>query len=288
MFFRVLSLLSPPAASHNALRASPLPCRLLLEEGPAACLARLPPALDSLAGFLREGIGGPPPFGGHLEPLKARILAVAAASPLLQWALQWPGPAAAAAQLLPLEQASPVEHAASPAGSTVDGGLDALQPLLLPGKLGGGGGVEGDGPGAAVAAGSSRVAALLQLLLELQVDAQLSSEERRRVALVAATPQSLAMLRQQLEEAQQLNSCHVSLLRDVPAAEAGTAPTSPVDRPAREGGDDDAAAEEVTALAEGGAARSEAATTAEPLGAGLAVHLLEVRWGWSGLLGRGG
>ena len=69
------------------------PSRLLLEVGAAACLARLAPALDSLTAFLQEGLAGPQALlggGVPLSPLKARILQMATASPLVRWALQQP------------------------------------------------------------------------------------------------------------------------------------------------------------------------------------------------------
>lgn len=226
-------------------------------------MAQLPPALETLAAFLEEGIGGPPPFGGVVEPLKARILQVAASSPLLHWAVQPPPPPLpepAEAPQQPLQEQPPGEPetpraageqqqqegkhlppqlegkqaAQQPAEQQqkeqAAGQAPAPSPLPSPqpspqrrwpagllGKPGSAGGVVSDGPHAAATAGSSRAAALVQLLLELQVDAQLSGEpDRRRVALVAGTAESAAMLRRLLADSRQLDSAEVCLLRDAP------------------------------------------------------------------------
>lgn len=334
-------------------------------------------ALESLAAFLEEGLSGVAAFGGALGPLQARILQVAAASPLLQWAMQPPAPPPAPAeqqqqpqpvppddeggpeasltppeaqqqqrQGLAGEEGESVElslnppEAQQPDGMAVDFGesvelsltppeglaqpqapepeadplarsLRQLPPLRSPSKSPSkprlGEGPVDDGPHAAAAAACSRSAALHQLLLELQVEAQLSgSPERRRVAVVAGTAASAAALRQLLADAPQLAGMEVCLLRDAPetppepepmaanggadsGSDGGSQPGSP--SRALSGAYEAAAAAACEALEaaelepEGSAATidSAAANAAGPpaaaqvaLGAGLEVHVVEV------------
>jgi hypothetical protein len=242
----------PPAACY-------LPCRLLLELGLAACLARLPPALESLAAFLREGVAGPPPFGGSVPPLKARILQVAAASPLLHWVLQqqWePTPQPEQQQQEPPAEASPIQPPASEASTS--------PPIY--------------GPQAAASGGCARAAALLQLLLDLQADCQLSGQQQRQhVAVVAASPDAVGMLQQLLAGASELAGAEVSLLADAPASSGGGSsgganseqPPSDVAAPAAVSKAASAgAAEEEEAAASLGAGSSSSSSS------GLVVHLL--------------
>lgn len=217
----------------------PPPARLLLEIGPRACLERLPAALDSLASFLQESIAGPPPFGGGVKPLKARILQVASASPLLQWAQQLPPPppAAQGEQQQQEAEAGSEQQGQDAGGSSTPGDLsprasevsDQYAELSLrltsllqlsPSKPGGGGAPVDDSPYAAAAAGCSRAAALVQTLSEMQVDAQLSGRPgKRRVAVVASKADAVAAVQGMLAAAPELAGTQVLLMRDAPEEE---------------------------------------------------------------------
>ena len=215
------------------------PRRLLLEVGPRACVERLPAALDSLATFLQESIAGPPPFGGVVKPLKARILQVAAASPLLTWAQQQPPPPAAQDE----QQQQQGEAGGEQQGQDAveeDASLDDLSPRasevsdqyaelslrltsllqLSPSKPSGKVTPVDDSPFAAAAAGCSRAAALVQALSEQVMDAQMSGRpEKRRVAVVASNADAVAAVQALLGAAPELAGMPVLLMRDAPEEE---------------------------------------------------------------------
>lgn len=232
------------------LASSALLCRALLELGPAACLARLPAALESLASLMQEGVGGALPFATTVPPLRARIIQVAAASPLLPWALQH----TARPEQQPAQQAGggQAEQTAGPApvqqqeaatgevlqqGPAADGEPDAqaapesqaaqetaqqqqapavqqppASPLAKPTPRQAAVAVV-DGPAAAVKGGSARAAALLELLQELQMGCHLSGQ-RRQVALVAGSSESAAMLLGLVASAKELKMVEVCPLAD--------------------------------------------------------------------------
>lgn len=210
--------------------------------GPRACLERLPAALDSLASFLRESIAGPPPFGGVVKPLKARILQVAAASPLLQWAQQQPPkPApqdeqqqqaeAGSEQLQEQQQQQAEEEDSllgdlSPRASEVSDQYAELSLRLTsllqlsPSKPHAKAAPVDNSPYAAAAAGCSRAAALVQALSEQLVDAQLSGRPgKRRVAVVASNADAVAAVQALLGAAPELAGMPVLLMRDAPEDE---------------------------------------------------------------------
>lgn len=215
---------------------------------------------------MQEGLGGALPFASSLSPLRARIVQVAAASPLLPWALQPTAqPKQGQTQLGQaecLDGAAPVplkQQEQQPQGGVAPGesetetghpdapaapGLEqdaALQqqrkaqgqpaqqpPTSAPAQPGArqAAGAVADGPTAAVAGGSARVAALLELLQELQMGCHLSGQ-RRQVALVAGSRESAAVLLQLVASAQELKTAEVCLLEDTrlptPFASAGSA-----------------------------------------------------------------
>jgi hypothetical protein len=215
--------------------------RLLLEVGPRACLERLPAALDSLAAFLQESIAGPPPFGGVVKPLKARILQVAAASPLLAWAQQLPPKPATKDEQQQQQQAEAgTEQQEQQEGTGDDVSPGDLSPRasevsdqyaelslrlttllqLSPSKPTGNAAPVDDSPYAAAAAGSSRAAALVQALSEQLVDVQLSGRpEKRRVAVVASNADAVAAVQPLLGAAPELAGTPVLLMRDAPEEE---------------------------------------------------------------------
>jgi hypothetical protein len=130
------------------------------------------------------------PLGGACPPLKARILAVAGASPLLRWACQGS------------TQQQQQEQQQQQQGASWSGELEAR-------------GQGGEGPAAALAAGCARSQALLELLSDLAAEAQ-AGGERRRVALVAGSPESAAALRALLSGAGGLAGAEVALLEEAP------------------------------------------------------------------------
>lgn len=261
-----VALLPVPACSRNAPinACSPglptCPCRALLELGPAACLARLLGALESLASLMQEGVGGALPFATQVPPLRARIIQVAAASPLLPWALkQQPakGETEQAVEPSRAQQQEAQQSRVAGTGQTQhsgeqqdvqagDGKPDApaapsqeqdagqqpgqqqqqaatpsapqppASPPTKPTTQ------QADGPAAAIEGGSARAAALLELLQELQMGCNLSGQ-RRQVALVAGTTESVAVLHQLLASAEELQTAEVCLLADakLPAPSAG-------------------------------------------------------------------
>ena len=222
-------------------------CRALLEQGPSACLALLPGALDSLAAFMD---GGPLPL--PVPVLRARILAVAAASPLLPWALQLdkPAPPTPATQQQQQQQGNAsqdqqngeqrqngeqqasqqqeVAAAAAAAAALVQAGrpaTPAASPLSKPSprRLPPGSAPVGfDGLLAAVGGGCARSYALLELLQELQTGCQLAGQ-RRQAALVAGSAESVRVLQRLLAGAEQLACAEVCLLADALAGGANGA-----------------------------------------------------------------
>lgn len=143
-----------------------------------------------------------------MPPLKARILEVAAASPLLRWAQQR-GQQPSTAQRQP-QQGAGEAAVEQQAGQATAG---SPQPAA-----GGGGGGEGVGPEVAAAAGCARSAALVELLQELREDRQLSGRQQR-VAVVAASHGSVDALGRLLAGCQELAGMRVCLLRDAAQGE---------------------------------------------------------------------
>jgi hypothetical protein len=206
----------------------------LLEEGPAACLERLPPALDCLAKFLEEGLTAVLALGGGVvPPLKARILQVALASPLVRWAL---------GQQAQQQQQQQQDGGASPLGRgcwPADTDRDTPQPRTPIAAAH----EPRHGPAAAYKAGCARLEALLEVLVELAQEG-LATQHTQRVAVVAASERSVAALRARLAEAPQLAGAEVTILQagqagskddhqangshEAPEAEAGSRSTSPL------------------------------------------------------------